>query len=102
MLDASGATLSALKPAERGTGLVVRVLDPTDQSIEPTLRWSLPVRDVRAVHLDERPWDADPTAAAAIDGLRISVPAHALRSLHIELGDAERVGVAAFQALLVH
>ena len=78
--------LSALKPAERGNGLVVRVLNPTDTSDNATLRWGAPIGDVIAVQLDEEPAGPHVAWSEALPGdvVRLAVPPHALRSVRVE------------------
>jgi alpha-mannosidase len=74
--------LSALKPAEDGGGLVVRVLNPTDVACEAELRLGFPFARAEAVRLDETPSEGPVTRRA--ETLRFPVPAHALRSVRIE------------------
>jgi alpha-mannosidase len=73
--------LSAVKPAEAGAGVLVRVLNPTDAPLEAELRLGFPFARAEAVRLDEEPV----AGAVARDGdtLRFAVPAHALRSVRI-------------------
>jgi hypothetical protein len=70
--------LSALKPAQSGDGMVLRLLNPTDAPIEATVRLGLPMHEAIAVRLDETP-----IGSVAFDGaaLRVEVPARALRSV---------------------
>ena len=71
--------LSAVKPAGDGTGVVVRVLNPTDHTLRAQLRLGRPPRSVSAIRLDETPADHD---ISVVDGvLAFDVPAHALRSV---------------------
>jgi hypothetical protein len=74
--------LSAVKPAESGAGVVVRVLNPTDATLEAELRLGFPFARVEAVRLDEAPVAAAVTREG--DALRFPVPAHALRSVHVD------------------
>jgi alpha-mannosidase len=80
-LDAPGLLLSALKPAEDGDGIVVRVLNPTDTAGEASLRLGFPVRSAAAVRLDESP----AAHAVHVDARRIrfEVPSHAMRSVRL-------------------
>ena len=71
--------LSAIKPAERGGGLVVRVLNPTDAPLTAELRPGFPVRAARAVRLDEEP--AAEAVEVAGGTVRFAVPPRALRSV---------------------
>jgi mannosylglycerate hydrolase len=73
--------LSALKPAECGEGLVVRVLNPTDSAHEATLALGFRFARAEALRLDESP--AGETVRREGDLLRFAVPAHALRSIRI-------------------
>jgi alpha-mannosidase len=74
--------LSAVKPAEDGRGLVVRVLNPTGAACEAELRLGFPFERAEAVRLDETPC-GDPVTRRA-DALRFPVRPHALRSVRIE------------------
>src|SRR5262249_2310835 len=71
--------LSAVKPAEDGDGIVVRVLNPTDSARTAELRPGFRVSAAQAVRLDEEL----ATDAILVDGdrVRFAVPAHALRSV---------------------
>jgi mannosylglycerate hydrolase len=80
-LEPRALLLSAVKPAEQGAGLVVRVLNPTDQAREAALRLGFPFASAEAVRLDETPSGA-PVARDG-DTLRFAVPPHALRSVRI-------------------
>jgi hypothetical protein len=73
--------LSALKPAEEGAGLVVRVLNPTDAACDAELRLGVPFEHAEAVRLDEAPGTGPVTRNG--DTLRFAVPPHALRSVRI-------------------
>ena len=73
--------LSAVKPAEAGPGLVVRVLNPTDAPLEALLRLGFPFASAEAVRLDEAA-TADPLTRNG-DTLRFAVPPRALRSVRI-------------------
>jgi 2-O-(6-phospho-alpha-D-mannosyl)-D-glycerate hydrolase len=84
-LEGRGLVLSALKPAERGVGLVARILNPTDAHSQATLRRNVPVGDVEQVRLDEEPTRAEelPRGIPETNALRVEVPPHALRSVLI-------------------
>ena len=74
------AVLSALKPAEHGDGLVVRILNPTDVAGPATLRFGLPVDTFIDANLDETPRSETPLPAA--DGvLTLEVGPHQLRTI---------------------
>jgi alpha-mannosidase len=72
--------LSALKPADDGAGLVVRVLNPTDAAATMTCRFGFTVASACTVRLDETMLDA----VVVEDGVvRLPVPARALRSIRV-------------------
>jgi mannosylglycerate hydrolase len=78
-VEPSSLVLSALKPAEDGDGMVVRLLNPTDVAQIAVLRPGFPVRSASPVRLDEEP----APDAVTLDGgvVRFDVPPHALRSV---------------------
>ncbi|HSQ00929.1 MAG TPA: glycosyl hydrolase-related protein, partial [Candidatus Dormibacteraeota bacterium] len=51
----NGVVLSAVKPAEDGDGIVVRVLNPTDDPLDAQLTIGVPIVSVESVRLDETP-----------------------------------------------
>ncbi len=75
-VEPTTVVLSALKPAEDGDGMVVRLLNPTDQPVTATVRTGLPVAATE-VRLDET---GDLTA---VDLAAVTVPAHGLRTLRL-------------------
>ncbi|MDQ1385893.1 MAG: 2-O-(6-phospho-alpha-D-mannosyl)-D-glycerate hydrolase [Actinomycetota bacterium] len=83
-LDARHCVISACKPAEDGDRVVVRVLNPTDESEDVNLRFGLDVRRARPVGLDEQPVDYHVMHQGREVGFR--VPPHALRSVRITFG----------------
>jgi mannosylglycerate hydrolase len=68
--------LTTVKPADDGEGIVLRVLNPTAESLIAEVVFGLPLSSARFVRLDESPADGAP----ARDGstLRFPVGAHAL------------------------
>jgi hypothetical protein len=70
--------LSALKPAEAGQGIVLRLLNPTDAPVEAVVRIGFPAREAIAVRLDETPLGP---IALERDELRVEVGPHALSSV---------------------
>ncbi len=71
--------VSAWKPAECGEGSVLRLLNPTDESLTATVRLARGAGEARAVRLDETP--AEHPLERDGDALRVALPAHALRSI---------------------
>jgi mannosylglycerate hydrolase len=74
--------LSALKPAEAGEGLVVRVLNPTDEPIDARIALGLDASKAEIVRLDETPTSVE----VQLDGrtLRFAAPPRALVSVLID------------------
>jgi hypothetical protein len=73
--------LSALKPAERGEGLILRVLNPTAEAHQAELRLGLPFTSARFVRLDESDADGEPAREGAT--LRFEVPVRRIVTLRI-------------------
>jgi alpha-mannosidase len=71
--------VSAFKPAEDGSGSVLRLLNPPDRELRGRLRLGFPVSEVVPVRLDESRVEA-PVARTG-DRIELPVPPHALRSL---------------------
>jgi mannosylglycerate hydrolase len=82
-LGARHSVLSACKPSQDGDGIVVRVLNPTDESDDVTLHLGRDVRRARPVGLDEQPSDSLVTHNGRDVGFE--VPPHALRSVLLSL-----------------
>jgi alpha-mannosidase len=74
--------LTALKPAEEGGGVVLRVLNPTDGTIEGVVRIALPIASARSIRLDESPAPDEVTVGDA--SLLLRVPPRSLRSVVVE------------------
>jgi len=86
-LEPASLLLTAVKPAEEGRGLVVRVLNPTLEGIEARLALGLPQSSsvrwrARPVRLDEEP--ADFEVRQSEGHIRFTVPPKALRTLRVE------------------
>ncbi len=81
--------LSTWKPAEDGDGLVVRLLNPTDTTIEAALRFGFPIDSVELLRLDETPLSA-PIVPSDATRVAWSVGAHALCSLRVRPASALR------------
>jgi alpha-mannosidase len=71
--------LSALKPAAHGDGIVLRLLNPTDDPLDAVVRLGFPVASARAVRIDEEPddWPVDFRRGE----IRVSVPRHASKTV---------------------
>ena len=80
-LDPPALQLSALKLAEDGAGMILRVLNPTDAAVDARVQLGLGVARVDAVRLDETPLDG----SVLVEGNRVgvAVPGHALSSLRL-------------------
>ena len=79
-IEPATIVLSALKPADDGGGLVVRLLNPTDVPVAASTRFGFPVAAARIERLDETGTDD----VAVEDGeIRTTVPARALRSFRV-------------------
>lgn len=73
--------LSALKPAEDGAGVVLRLLNPADTSLEACLDVGFPFASAESAHLDER--QADFPVAVRGTAVTLTLPPHALRTLRL-------------------
>ncbi len=80
-LEPRSLVLSALKPAEDGDGIVLRVQNPGSSSVRALVRTGFPLAAAHALRLDEAsasfPLDATPESVA------FEVPPHALRSVRL-------------------
>jgi alpha-mannosidase len=74
--------LSACKPAQDGDGVVVRVLNPTAEPEDVTLRFGIDVGRARPVRLDEQPDDFHVEHFGR--EVRFHVPPHALRGVRLD------------------
>ena len=78
--------LSALKPADDGEGLVVRLINPGPDPVESRVTLGFPVAEVESVRLDETPDRGPVTIEAHPAGraeLRLTVGAHGLRTVRL-------------------
>ncbi|NCY16994.1 MAG: hypothetical protein EBX39_09530 [Actinobacteria bacterium] len=83
LLDVAPASiaLSALKPAEDGDGMVLRVLNPDDGTVEASVGFAVAIGEVSPVRLDETPSEEP----FEFEGTRLRFPIgpHRLRSFRI-------------------
>ncbi|HZQ83321.1 MAG TPA: glycosyl hydrolase-related protein [Acidimicrobiales bacterium] len=80
-VEPPGLVLSALKPADEGDGIVVRVLNPTGASIDAVVRCGVPIASAQPCRLDESAADG---AVELTDGtVRFPIGAHALRTVKL-------------------
>jgi hypothetical protein len=80
-LEPRRLVLSALKPTEQGEGLIVRVLNPSDEAAEAQLQLGFPFTRAESARLDETPGAETVSCEGAT--LRFPVPPHALRSVRV-------------------
>lgn len=71
--------LAALKPADEGDAVLLRLLNPTDREIAAVVRTGFPLGAASLVRLDETPCEGAVEASAR--EVRLPVPAHALRTV---------------------
>jgi len=83
-IEPRALALSALKPAESGDGVVLRLLNPTDEPQQARIALGLPIDDAIGIRLDETPNGED----VHLDGgtLSFAIPPHALRSVLLATG----------------
>ena len=80
--------LSAVKPAEDRKGIIVRVLNPSSQTVEAALSLGFPTRPhhgewrARPVRLDEEPADFEVRQSGS--QIRFEVPPKALRTILLD------------------
>lgn len=77
--------LSALKPAEDGDGVVLRVRNPTDETRRAEIEFGFPVGAVTSVRLDESPDDGGAVERTTA-GVAFAVAPHQLRTVRITRG----------------
>ena len=82
-LDAATSVLSACKPADDGDGIVVRVLNPTDEPDDVDAAVRLRRRPTRARCDSTRRRPASRSSHDGRDGRADAVPPHALRSVRV-------------------
>lgn len=90
-LEPRTLVLSALKPAEHGDGIVLRVLNPGDSTLHATVRTGFPLHAADPLRLDEGP--ASFALRSTRESVEFEVPPHALRSVRLVasgLGSASR------------
>jgi len=79
--------ISAIKRAESGEGLIVRLYNPGDQPREATLSFGAPVMEVHEVRLDEEPPAADAHDEIEFTGneARLTLRAGQIRTLRCDI-----------------
>jgi mannosylglycerate hydrolase len=80
-LEPRTLVLSALKPAELGDGLVLRVLNPNGSGVRATVQTGFALEAAHALRIDESA--ADFALVAGRNAVSFDVPPHALRSLRL-------------------
>lgn len=83
MIEPHPILLSALKPTDRGDGVIIRVLNPSDAPIDARIQVGFPFASAEAVRLDESP--ADFSATVRRDQIALTIPPHALRTMRLTL-----------------
>jgi alpha-mannosidase len=80
-LEPRTLVLSALKPAEHGDGIVLRVSNPGDSPLRAIVRTGFTLAAAQPLRLDESP--ASFALAATPESVSFDVPPHALRSVQL-------------------
>jgi alpha-mannosidase len=80
-VEPAALVVSALKPAEEGDGLVLRVSNPTTAPLDAHVTLGFPFDTARSLRLDEEPDEHVVTRKGAT--IHFSVRPHALRTLGI-------------------
>jgi mannosylglycerate hydrolase len=83
-IEPASIVVTAVKRSEDGTGIVVRLVNPTDAPIESRLRPGFAVRAVDVLRLDETPLDAPVAIAEGV--VTLVVPARAIRTVRLVPG----------------
>ena len=78
-IEPRSVVLSAWKPAESGEGTVLRLLNPTDETINASVRPARGAQEARPVRLDES--HEDQPIERSANTLELTLPPHALRSI---------------------
>jgi mannosylglycerate hydrolase len=78
-VEPRGILVTALKPAEDGTGIILRLLNPTGAALEARVRVGFEYARIDAVRCDETPSEESPVIHA--ETVAIVLPPHGLRSL---------------------
>lgn len=80
-LEPATVVLSAVKPAEEGDGIVVRMFNPTNEAVAAVLTAGFQVSEARGVRLDESVSGED--LILENQQVRLKVPPHAIRSVFL-------------------
>jgi len=78
--------VSAIKPAERGNGLVIRLWNPTSRPLTETVRFWKTVASAKILRLNEEPDLKSPAPKHAGQSVTIRAAAHRIVTLRVEFG----------------
>ena len=82
-----GVVIETVKPAENGSGTVLRLWNPTDRPVRTAVTCGLPQGGWESVRLDEEPDGGDLETQGA--SVLLDVPARGLRTLRLVRPDGE-------------
>jgi hypothetical protein len=83
-VEPASVVLTALKTADAGEGVIVRLLNPTGASIDAIVRCTVPVASARMCRLDET--EIDGAVEVSSGTVMFPIGAHALRTVRIITG----------------
>jgi mannosylglycerate hydrolase len=85
-VEGEGIELTTLKPAENGSGIIVRLSNPTDEIRSAVVTSGFPVARAETVRLDETPGTGEISPGA--HGISLEMPPHALRTVLLTPGES--------------